>query len=1271
MIPASEPGLDSSVFVPEVGATWFGRLQLEVALESRVPAARWRVKDLRTGTIHTLEILPREQIVRLSDADRAQLVEPFIHATVPGLLSHCRLEGTWPAYQAISAFDAVLASASLAHLPRPFQVEPALALRWFFSAGETVAQLHDAGLRAHGAVVPSRIWTRPDGSVLLTGYPFAIWSDVSSEENFLSPQRRKGAPPDPSDDVFSLGALGYHLLTGGQPPPDSTPAADRGIDYARTQSGLPATGWARGWDQPLLAALAPQATLRPSSLRALLARLSELTGQVLPESSKNRLGPKGPVSSRRVRRPASWRVAKRPETAFPSALPSARVDPNADRIDPLNSLRQVRAERADLDRERAELDRRASLLNDDLAQAAARRAEIARRDDELERDKAEYNEARVGLTAALEQLKVEKGRFAEQTQALEEQQRQTRAEDSRRLAELQALKQEIDAQKTANEARLTQLNQLERELKNRTEEAGRRERAVDESEKRIRQERLDWQEQQAEAERRRQASISSEATPSAPKETAEVAPASELIALREETREIAAQLKLAEAQREKLEQELGTLRSQATERPDTRERVAELTRSLTERDAELSRKAAELDAWKKEREGQEGAVSEARKALETERKRLTEGQTALEKDRRTWEEEVRKERIAREAAEKTLSKKASKAAAPAALVRTDGTTTSPAAPPPSKTLWIVGGAGALVAIVLGFLVFRFAGEASRLRESAASSAPAVAAARPSTVVVVTDPAGAEISIAGQPPRSSPATFEGLPSGPVQLRATKEGYRPQERTVQIREGATTVTDVLVLNPVAPAAGPTGWLYVRTRPVGAQVSLPGAPAGPAPLLLRDLPAGPARVSVRLDGYLPVERVVEIKPGEDSVVDLTLQPAPPPPRRGALTITTDPAGAEILIDGKPAQASPATLQDLAPGRVTLTVRRTGYEPVEQTVEVRAGETVTVPRISLKPKIVATPTPPPLVLPKATSVLAGAVELKLARVEPGEVVLGDGERGRSTVTISRPFLMAETEISQAAYTAVMGENPSALRERRVPGPSRTIMEDFTTTVMSGGRPTSVTQKRPKVVPGEEVVTALADNPVENVTWEQAMEFCARLTRAATAQGKLPPGTVVRLPTEAEWDLARTRGTATVGTDGRAAFERLAWLSENAEGGHRAIRTKAADAGGLFDLNGNVAEWCIDAWSTQVPPDAARDPIVLDAPQQALLGSIAPGTYSLQVVTDAFNRRVVRGGSFRTDVARLLATPYRASQPSRADDLGFRIVVAAPIGSATVTTVR
>jgi len=1254
-----------------VGATWFGRLRLEVALDNRAPAALWRVKDLRTGTIHTLEILPREQIIRLSDADRAQLVEPFIHATVPGLLSHCRLEGTWPAYQAISSFDAVLGSASLAHQPRPFKVDPSLALRWFFSAGEAVAQLHDAGLRAHGAMVPSRIWTRPDGSVLLTGYPFAIWGDVSTEESFLSPQRRKGAPPDPSDDVFSLGALGYHLLSGGQPPPASVPAADRGIDYARAQSGLPATGWVRGWDQPLLAALAPQATLRPSSLRALLARLSELTGQVLPEDSKNRLRPNGPASSRRARRPASWRVAKRPESAFPSALPSARVDGNADRIDPLNSLRQVRAERADVDRERAELDRRASLLNDDLTQAAARRAEIARLDNDLERDKAEYNEARVGLTAALEQLKIEKGGFAEQTQALEKQQRQTRAEDSRRLAELQTLKQAIDAQKATNEARLTQLNQLERDLKDRTEETGRRERVVDESEKRIRQERLDWQEQQAESERRREEGITTEAAPSAPKEAGESSTASEVVAVREESREIAAQLRAAEAQREKLEQELVALRSQASApRPDTRDRVAELTRSLSEREAELSRKAAELDAWKKERDGQEEAASEARQALEAEKKRLSEAQSSLEKERRTWEEDVRKERIAREAAEKSRSKKASKAATPATPGGTD-TTTTVAAQPPSKTIWLVGGAGALVALVLGFLVIRFAGEASRLREAAAPSVPTVAVARPSTVVVVTDPAGAEISVAGQSPRNSPATFEGLPSGPVQVRVTKEGYRPQERTVEVREGATTVTDVLVLNPVAPAAGPTGWLYVRTRPVGAQVNVPGSPAGPAPMLLRDLPAGSARVSVRLDGYLPVDRVVEIKPGEDSVVDLTLQPAPPPARRGALSITTDPAGAEILVDGKPAQSSPATLQDLAPGKVTLTVRRTGYESVEQTVEVRAGETLTVPRISLKPKIVAAPTPPPLALPKATSVLAGAVELKLARVEPGDVVLGNSERGRSTVTISRPFLMAETEISQAAYAAVMGENPSALRERRAPGPSRTIMEDFTTTVMSGGRPTSVTQKRPKVVPGEDVVTVLTENPVENVTWEQAMEFCARLTRAAAAQGKLPPGTVVRLPTEAEWDLARSRGTAAVGTEGRAAFERTAWLSENAEGGHRAVRTKTADAAGLFDLSGNVAEWCLDAWSTKLPPDATRDPIVLDAPQQALFGSIAPGTYSLQIVTDAFNRRVVRGGSFRTEVASLLATPFRASQPARADDLGFRIVVAAPIGTSAVTAIR
>jgi formylglycine-generating enzyme required for sulfatase activity len=421
----------------------------------------------------------------------------------------------------------------------------------------------------------------------------------------------------------------------------------------------------------------------------------------------------------------------------------------------------------------------------------------------------------------------------------------------------------------------------------------------------------------------------------------------------------------------------------------------------------------------------------------------------------------------------------------------------------------------------------------------------------------------------------------------------------------------------------------------------------------------------VSIRLEGYVPVERTAAVKAGEDVILDVALQVAPPPPRVGAVTITTDPADADIQIGPAGPQRSPATFRDLAPGRVQLSVRREGFEPVDREIEVRAGETTTVPPIALRPKP-APARPVALALPPELTLTAGPAELRLVRLEPGEIAWGDAARGTAAVKLSRPVLMAVNEVTQAAFAAVMGENPSALKERRTSGGTRTIFEEVTVMRMEGGRQVPVKERRPKVVPAEDELLPLPDNPVENVTWDQAMEFCARLTRSATAAGRLPAGTVVRLPTEAEWQ--RAQAGAELGTGGRAALDRLAWTAENAADGHRAVRTRAANPAGIHDLDGNVAEWCLDAWNTVLPPAGTSDWLVLDPRQQERFGTPAPGVFTLRLVTDSLGRRVVRGGSFRYAAADFLSQPVRTSQASRSEDIGFRVVVGVPVGPGDST---
>ncbi|MBL8802132.1 MAG: formylglycine-generating enzyme family protein [Planctomycetes bacterium] len=204
--------------------------------------------------------------------------------------------------------------------------------------------------------------------------------------------------------------------------------------------------------------------------------------------------------------------------------------------------------------------------------------------------------------------------------------------------------------------------------------------------------------------------------------------------------------------------------------------------------------------------------------------------------------------------------------------------------------------------------------------------------------------------------------------------------------------------------------------------------------------------------------------------------------------------------------------------------------------------------------------------------------------------------ERPVHDVSISYCFWMGEAEVTQVQYATLMGANPSFF-------------------------------------PG-------ASNPVEGVSWFNAQAYCAALTAQQGALGNLPPGYQYRLPTEAEWEYACRAGTTTefnVGADLFCYQARFGSLPCNSPA-PAPVRSYAPNAWGLYDMHGNVAEWCLDSYSVYSGA-AATDPFVHGGPQRVYRGG-AYGHLSFQC------RSATRSSN---DVL-----PTDTS-----DDLGFRVVLA------------
>jgi len=485
----------------------------------------------------------------------------------------------------------------------------------------------------------------------------------------------------------------------------------------------------------------------------------------------------------------------------------------------------------------------------------------------------------------------------------------------------------------------------------------------------------------------------------------------------------------------------------------------------------------------------------------------------------------------------------------------------------------------------------------------------------SNVTISSRPPGATVEIDGEAVAQTPARLE-LAEGSHELALKSAGYKTWRRKLEISANQPVGLEDIELEPA------DGSLVITTVPPGASVKIGNRAAGQTPLNMDLAPNKDYLIEISKPGFESARRTARLKSAESKAISITLTP-----RTGRVGLVIEPQDAELWIDGVKQESSRRQLE-LAAVEHDLEVKKKGYVTYRKRILPRPGQPLEL-RIALEPVAQADTT--------AANRIKAPNGYGLVLVSPAEFTMGSSrrEQGRRsnetlrTVKLTRPFYMGTREVTNREFRQFQADHRS-------------------------GRYQGLTLDDDQL-------------PVAQVSWEQAALFCNWLSARASLEpvyvlkgGRLWAsdriGTGYRLPTEAEWEYAAriVKGPSKAGIKfpwgsgfpppkGSGNFadvsakDVLASYLETYNDGYAVSAPPQkfrANQLGLYDLGGNVAEWCHDYYDIS---GTGREQIDPTGPEEG-------------------RHHVVRGSSWKDGTISTLRLAYRDYSDSKRPDLGFRV---------------
>jgi formylglycine-generating enzyme required for sulfatase activity len=490
----------------------------------------------------------------------------------------------------------------------------------------------------------------------------------------------------------------------------------------------------------------------------------------------------------------------------------------------------------------------------------------------------------------------------------------------------------------------------------------------------------------------------------------------------------------------------------------------------------------------------------------------------------------------------------------------------------------------------------------------------------SEVSISSEPAGAMVVVDSEERGRTPLTTQ-IIAGNHSVEVTLAGFKTWKTDVQAK-----ANEPMQLGPIKLGL-PDAMLAVRSEPAGASVSVSGVYRGPTPLEIELRPEIAHTVALTKPGYETVTREVKLGTGEQRNLTVPLAGV-----FGEILVRAQPADAQVFVDGKSVGSANRTVRLIATPH-EIEIRKPGFVDYKTTVTPRPGLQQIVETTLLTAEQTRLAATPANVATKANQnqqlklIPLGRFVMGSARREPGR----RANEGQREVEFKRAFYVGTKEVTNADFRKFKAGHRSGIA-------GNTSLE-------------------------------LDNQPVVNVTWEDAAEYCNWLS----VQEGLPPAyrkegeTLVavspmtkgyRLLTDAEWEWAARY------SDG-SKLRRYPWgdaLPVQPGSGNFADKNAnimiqdvvpdyddgypvtapvgkfPANSLGLFDMGGNVAEWIHDYYTVSSDSQLTLDP----------MGPAEPPGGSRQ--------HVIRGSSWRQSSVTDLRLTSRDFGDVQRNDLGFRI---------------